>query len=46
MIHYGKNCDPFEELEEIECTIPLYIEHDDAYLTECLDNLMGKGIEL
>lgn len=34
----GKTYDTFEELEERECTIPLYIEHDDAYLTEFLDN--------
>ena len=25
---------------------PVYPEHDDAYLAECLQNLKNKGIEI
>ena len=25
---------------------PVYAEHNDAYLKECVDNLKGKGIDL
>lgn len=42
----GKRCESFKELEAVQPTTPLYKEHNDAYLTECLDNLMKKGIEL
>ena len=27
-------------------THPIYPEHDDAYMKECLDNLTHKGIEI
>jgi hypothetical protein len=27
-------------------TSPIYAEHDDAYLDECLENLRSKGIML
>lgn len=40
----GKSMDPYEEVEEIELTEPIYLEHDTTYLQECLDNLKGKGI--
>lgn len=45
-LYRGKSCEPFCQLEEIKATFPLYPEHDDTYLTECLDNLMEKGIKL
>lgn len=40
----GKNTPPYEELEEVEPTKPIYKEHNDTYLRECLDNLRDKGI--
>ena len=30
----------------IENTKPIYPEHDDVYLIECLNNLKSKGIEI
>ena len=49
----GKSCLP-DTMEEVatamsDCELdvwlrPVYAEHNDAYLKECLDNLKGKGI--
>ena len=30
----------------VEFTTPLYPEHNDEYLKECIENLKGKGIEI
>lgn len=30
---------------ELWC-VPVYLEHDDQYLKECLENLAGKGIQI
>lgn len=42
----GKNCESWTK--GIKWGIPtndhVYLEHDDQYLQECLDNLAGKGI--
>lgn len=45
-LYRGKSCEPYESLEAIEETSPLYPEHDDHYLEECLLNLRAKGIEI
>ncbi|MCF6166246.1 hypothetical protein LROSL1_2468 [Furfurilactobacillus rossiae] len=42
----GQNCPPYSNLEKVPLTSPIYPEHNDAYLRECLNNLKGKGIHL
>ncbi len=42
----GKVCDSYQKLVPIEQTSPLYPEHDEIYLMECLTNLKQKGVEL
>ena len=42
----GKTCPAYPELEEEALGIPIYPEHQDTYLKECLDNLAEKGIQL
>ncbi|RKD21062.1 hypothetical protein BEP19_15400 [Ammoniphilus oxalaticus] len=40
----GKSRDPHEQLDEIEWMTPIYKEHDQEYLIECILNLQTKGI--
>jgi uncharacterized protein (TIGR02328 family) len=48
----GKVCEPHAEPINVDYEWlqqkdePIYPEHDDAYLTECLENLRNKGIVL
>ncbi|UFT99726.1 TIGR02328 family protein [Radiobacillus kanasensis] len=42
----GQVMEPYESVDEIERSIPVYEEHDDVYLQECLGNLEEKGIYL
>lgn len=42
----GKSMEPYEDLEPVEVGHPIYEEHDEDYLKECLDNLKEKGIDL
>lgn len=42
----GIHCEPYNKLEEIPDTCPIYPEHNDAYLKECVDNLKAKGISI
>ncbi len=42
----GKTCDAYEKLLPLEAKFPLYEEHNEAYLEECLENLREKGIFL
>lgn len=42
----GKSLEPYENIEEVPLTYPIYPEHDKAYMKECLDNLAHKGIEI
>ena len=41
----GKSLPP-EPISEVPLTQPIYPEHNEAYLQECLVNLAGKGIVL
>jgi uncharacterized protein (TIGR02328 family) len=41
----GKNTEPLETGLRIS-DMYRYPEHNDEYLTECLDNLLNKGIDL
>lgn len=43
--HYrGVKCEPYEKLDTVPPSSPIYPEHDDRYLQECVDNLAEKGI--
>ncbi len=45
-LYRGKSCEPYEELDSIEKNYPLYSEHDELYMKECIENLRNKGIIL
>ncbi len=40
----GKKCLAHEGLEKTKKTCPIYDEHDEAYLEECIKNLEDKNI--
>lgn len=42
----GKIAIPYSNLKECELTLPIYPEHNDEYLNECLENLKSKHIFL
>lgn len=42
----GKKMSPYDNLEEIDISRPIYKEHDDKYLKECIENLKAKGIDI
>ncbi len=41
----GKSCEPYINLERIALFRPIYKEHDEQYLDECLENMRQKGFE-
>lgn len=43
-LYRGRNCPPYSALKAVEISSPIYPEHNQAYLDECLNNLSGKGI--
>ncbi len=45
-VYRGQSCPPYSNLEKVPLTAPIYPEHNEAYLRECLNNLKGKGIHL
>lgn len=40
----GEHCPAYSQLAPCPLTDPIYPEHNQAYLTECLANLKAKGI--
>ena len=42
----GKIAASYENLEEVELNTPIYKEHNEVYLQECIENLRAKGIEI
>ena len=42
----GKIAESYDNLEETEISSPIYKEHNEAYLQECIENLRLKGIEI
>ena len=42
----GKIAESYDNLEEMEINTPIYKEHNEAYLQECIENLRAKGIEI
>ncbi|HEG4559988.1 TPA: hypothetical protein SD802_001630 [Enterococcus faecium] len=45
-MYRGKSCEAFFDLPTVERNVPIYPEHDEVYLEECLANLEQKGIYL
>ena len=42
----GKIAEIYDNLEEVEINTPIYKEHNEPYLQECIENLRLKGIEI
>ena len=42
----GQKVESYSNLEETNISSPIYKEHNNEYLLECIENLAGKGIEL
>lgn len=42
----GKNINSYKNLIFIEKTTPIYPEHNDNYLSECIENLKNKNINI
>ena len=42
----GQKADSYSNLEETNISTPIYKEHNNEYLLECIENLAGKGIKL
>ena len=42
----GQKAESYSNLEETNISSPIYKEHNDEYLLECIENLAGKGIKL
>ncbi|MFT8915986.1 TIGR02328 family protein [Lentilactobacillus hilgardii] len=40
----GIHCEPYQKLSPCPLTNPIYPEHDQAYLNDCLSNLKTKVI--
>ena len=42
----GQKAESYSNLEEASISTPIYKEHNNEYLAECIENLAGKGIKL
>mgnify|MGYP000614736857 FL=1 len=42
----GQKAESYSNLEETNIFTPIYKEHNNEYLAECVENLAGKGIKL
>ena len=42
----GQKAESYSNLEETKISSPIYKEHNDEYLQECIENLAGKGIKI
>ena len=42
----GKNAKEYQNLKEESINKPIYKEHNDSYLSECLKNFEAKGIQI
>lgn len=45
-LYRGGRCEPYGIAVPVPLTRPIYPEHDDRYLRECLINLKAKGIDM
>lgn len=44
-LYRGKTCEPYTEYRAVLLNKPIYKEHDEKYLNECLENMRQKGFE-
>lgn len=45
--HYrGKKANRYNDLKEVVADYPIYKEHNQKYMDECIQNLLNKGIQL
>lgn len=42
-LYRGKTCEPWEDLQSELLAFPIYPEHNETYLQECIENLKQKG---
>lgn len=42
----GQKAESYSNLEETSISTPIYKEHNNEYLLECIENLAGRGIKL
>ena len=42
-LYRGTSVEPYESIKKLDLTYPIYPDHDDEYLKECLENLGDKG---
>ena len=42
----GEKADRYNDLKEVVTKYPIYKEHNNIYMEECIHNLMNKGIHL
>ena len=42
----GQKAESYSNLEETNISSPIYKEHNEEYLSECIENLAGKGIKI
>ena len=42
----GQKAESYSNLEETSISTPIYKEHNNEYLLECIENLAGKGIKM
>ena len=42
----GKIAESYDDLKEVKTNTPIYKEHNEVYLLECIENLRAKRIEL
>lgn len=42
----GKTAEKYDDLKEEIIDSPIYKEHNNEYLVDCLENLRGKGIHI
>ncbi len=45
-LYRGTKVPPYDSLPAVKLASPIYPEHDDTYLNECIENLASKGIEI
>ncbi len=45
-LYRGTKTPAYSTLTTVALTTPIYPEHNDDYYTECITNLLGKGIKL
>ncbi len=46
VLYRGKKCNKYSSCDICDISEPIYSEHDDNYLLECIDNLKAKGISI